>query len=71
MVATSATHLDTVYRVTGYAVVVLAPCVTCCGCGLQDYGRYALPCETCGGSGQRPDPRLQDLPKLSIVAEAA
>src|SRR5687768_12274725 len=32
-------------------------CVECCGCGLQDFGRYSLPCETCGGSGLKVDRR--------------
>jgi len=53
-------------------------CPECCGCGLQDFGRYALPCETCGGSGVKPDRRLRDFPEtpevqpaVEIVATAA
>jgi hypothetical protein len=32
----------------------MVDCTACCGCGVQDYGRYALPCETCGGTGRIP-----------------
>ena len=48
-----------------------ADCLDCCGCGVQDFGRYSLPCETCGGSGVRPDRRLQDVPAVEVVATAA
>jgi hypothetical protein len=48
-----------------------ADCIECCGCGVQDFGRYALPCETCGGSGVRLDDRLQDVPTVEVVATAA
>jgi hypothetical protein len=43
----------------------LVDCVACCGCGVQDYGRYALPCETCGGIG-----RVPALPAPAIVPVA-
>jgi hypothetical protein len=46
-------------------------CGDCSGCGLQDFGRYTLPCETCGGSGVRQDRRLQDVPMLQPIATAA
>jgi SWIM zinc finger len=26
-------------------------CVDCCGCGIQDYGRYTLPCDVCDRRG--------------------
>ena len=45
-----------------------ADCPDCCGCGVQDFGRYALPCETCGGSGLKPDRRLQGQPAIRPVA---
>ncbi len=45
-----------------------ADCPDCCGCGVNDYGRYRLPCETCGGSGVRPDHRLRDAPMIQPVA---
>jgi hypothetical protein len=48
-----------------------ADCPECCGCGVQDYGRYALPCETCNGSGMRQDRRLHDAPPVPMVATAA
>ncbi len=48
-----------------------ADCTDCCGCGLQDFGRYNLPCETCGGSGIRPDHRLAGQPAVEIVATIA
>jgi hypothetical protein len=48
-----------------------AACVECCGCGMQSYGTYDLPCETCGGSGVRQDRRLQDAPAIQPVAAAA
>src|SRR5215213_3081230 len=48
-----------------------ADCVECCGCGMQDFGRYALPCETCGGSGVRPSHHLHDASPTPMVAAAA
>jgi hypothetical protein len=48
-----------------------ADCPDCCGCGLQDFGRYNLPCETCGGSGVRPSPHLHDAPAMPMVATVA
>jgi len=48
-----------------------ADCGDCCGCGVQDFGRYALPCETCGGSGLKPDYPPQGRPAVEVVATAA
>jgi hypothetical protein len=48
-----------------------ADCPNCSGCGLQTFRSYALPCETCGGSGVRPDRRLAGQPAVEIVATAA
>jgi hypothetical protein len=48
-----------------------ADCISCSGCGVQDFGRYALPCETCGGSGVRQDRRPQGQPAVEVVATAA
>jgi hypothetical protein len=48
-----------------------AACPDCCGCGVQSYGSYDLPCETCGGSGIRVDRRLTGLPAVEITAAAA
>ena len=42
----------------------------CCGCGVQDFGRYALPCEVCGGTGVKPDHRLAGQPAVEIAAAA-
>jgi hypothetical protein len=47
-----------------------ADCPDCCGCGLQDFGRYTLPCETCGGSGVKPDHHLHDAPPVQPAAAA-
>lgn len=46
-------------------------CPDCCGCGQQDFGRYALPCDACAGTGRRPDHRLRDVPAVEIVSAAA
>jgi hypothetical protein len=45
-----------------------ASCIDCCACGVQDFGRYTLPCETCGGSGIRPDHRLAGAPAIQPIA---
>jgi hypothetical protein len=47
---------------------VLADCAACCDCGVQDYGRYALPCETCSGTGRVP---VLPAPAIVPVAEPA
>ena len=47
-------------------------CPSCNGCGRQWFASgYALPCETCGGSGVKPERRLQGLPAIVPVAAAA
>jgi hypothetical protein len=46
-------------------------CSDCSACGLQDFGRYALPCESCGGSGVRVDRRLTGQPSVEVVATIA
>ncbi len=55
------------------ATIVASPadCTDCSGCGLQSYPGYALPCDTCGGSGVKVDRRLQDVPLVQPVAAAA
>jgi len=46
-----------------------ADCLDCCGCGQRWYrGGYALPCETCGGSGVRQDRRLAGQPGVEVAA---
>jgi hypothetical protein len=45
-------------------------CAECCGCGRQSFGSYDLPCESCGGSGVKPDRRLQGQPAVEVVAAA-
>lgn len=47
-----------------------ADCPDCSGCGLNDYGRYSLPCETCGGSGIKIDRRLAGQPAVEIGVAA-
>jgi hypothetical protein len=65
-------HRALVRALTG-AMPVDAPneCGDCCGCGVQSFGTYDLPCEQCGGSGVRPDHRLHDVPAEPMVAAAA
>jgi hypothetical protein len=46
-------------------------CPDCCGCGLVDYGRYNLPCESCGGTGHAPNHHLHDAPPAPMVTAAA
>jgi hypothetical protein len=54
-----------------YVEASVIDCPDCCGCGVQDFGRYTLPCETCGGSGVTPDRRLAGQPAVQPVAAAA
>ena len=49
----------------------LTDCRDCYGCGVNDYGRYALPCETCTGTGTAPTHRLTGQPAVEIVATAS
>ena len=49
-----------------------ADCPACSGCGQQWYrAGYALPCESCGGSGVKPDHRLAGAPVIQPVAASA
>jgi len=45
-----------------------ADCLACCGCGVQSFRSYDLPCPDCGGSGIRPDRRPQGQPGVEIAA---
>jgi hypothetical protein len=45
-------------------------CGDCCGCGRQSFGLYDLPCDSCGGSGIKPDRRLAGQPSVEISAAA-
>jgi hypothetical protein len=46
-------------------------CPDCCGCGRQHFRSFDEPCETCGGSGIKPDHRLTGQPSVEIAANAA
>ena len=48
-----------------------ADCPDCSGCGVQTFRNGAQPCETCRGSGLKPDHRLRDVPAVEIVATVA
>jgi hypothetical protein len=55
------------------ALPALASCMWCYGTGRvqNEYHERFDRCETCGGSGVRPDRRLHDAPAVEIVATAA
>jgi hypothetical protein len=57
--------------VSGKFLPPLADCPDCSGCGLQSFPGYALPCETCNGSGVKPSHHLHDAPAPPMVATAA
>ena len=45
-------------------------CTDCSGCGVQHFRSFDLPCESCGGSGIKPDHRLAGVPSVRPVAAA-
>jgi hypothetical protein len=48
-----------------------ADCSDCRGCGVRVFHSFEERCDSCGGSGMRPNHHLHDAPATPMVATAA